>query len=51
MHIVSGKKLTKHLLKQKDKKKSIKTGVHNIHRLRPTPDIIQNHITTNLVNN
>ena len=30
IHIVSSKTLTKHLLKQKDKLKSIKTGVYCI---------------------
>ena len=32
IHIVSSKTLTKHLLKQKDKPNSIKTGVNQIHQ-------------------
>ena len=51
IYIVLSKILMKHLLKQKDKKKSIKIGVYNIHWLRPRPDIIQNHMTITLVNN
>ena len=33
IHIIPGKTLTKHLLKQKDKQNSIKTGVHCIKQL------------------
>ena len=50
IHIVSSKALTKQLLKQKDKLISIKTEVHCIQWLMPLPNRIQNHLTTNLIN-
>ena len=40
IHIVPSYSLNELLNKQKEKKNLIKTGVHNIHRTRPTPDNI-----------
>ena len=45
IHIVSSYSLSELLNKQKGKKNLIKTGVHNIHGPRPTPDNI--HILEN----
>ena len=49
IHIVSSYRLSELLNKQKRKKNSIKIGVHNIHRLRPTPDNIHTLGNTSLV--
>ena len=49
IHIVPGYSLSRLLNKQKRKKNSIKTGVHNIHRPRPTPDNIHILENTNLI--
>ena len=49
IHIVPSYSLSELLNKQKGKKNSIKTGVHNIHRLRPTPDNIHTLGNTSLV--
>ena len=49
IHIVSSYSLSRLLNKQKRKKNSIKTGVHNIYRPRPTPDNIHILGNTNLV--
>ena len=40
IYIVPSYSLSRLLNKQKGKKNSIKTGVHNIHRPRPTPNNI-----------
>ena len=49
IHIVPSYSLSRLLNKQKGKKNSIKTGVHNIHRPRPTPDNIHTLGNTSLV--
>ena len=49
IHIVPSYSLSELLNKQKGKKNLIKTGVHNIHRLRPTSDNIQTLGNTSLV--
>ena len=49
IYIVLSYSLSRLLNKQKGKKNSIKTGVHNIHRPRPTPDNIHILENTNLV--
>ena len=49
IHIVPSYSLNGLLNKQKEKKNLIKTGVHNIHRLRPTPDNIHTLENTSLV--
>ena len=49
IHIVLSYSLNGLLNKQKGKKNLIKTGVYNIHRLRPTPDNIYNLGNTSLV--
>ena len=49
IHIVPSYSLSRLLNKQKEKKNSIKTGVHNIHRPRPTPDNIHTLENTSLV--
>ena len=49
IHIVLSYSLNELLNKQKGKKNLIKTEVHNIHRLRPTPDNIHTLGNTSLV--
>ena len=49
IHIVPSYSLSRLLNKQKEKKNLIKTEVHNIHRLRPTPDNIHTLENTSLV--
>ena len=49
INIVPSYSLSRLLNKQKEKKNSIKTEVHNIHRLRPTPDNIHTLENTSLV--
>ena len=49
IHIVSSYSLSRLLNKQKEKKNSIKTEVHNIYRPRPTPDNIHILGNTSLV--
>ena len=49
IHIVPSYSLNELLNKQKEKKNLIKTGVHNIHRPRPTPDNIYTLENTSLV--
>ena len=49
IHIVSSYSLSRLLNKQKGKKNSIKTGVHNIHSLRLIPDNIHTLENTSLV--
>ena len=49
IHIVPSYSLSRLLNKQKEKKNLIKTEVHNIHRLRPTPDNIYTLENTSLV--
>ena len=49
IHIVPSYSLSRLLNKQKEKKNSIKTGVHNIHRPKPTPDNIYTLGNTSLV--
>ena len=49
IHIVPSYSLSRLLNKQKGKRNLIKTGVHNIHRLRPTSDNIHTLGNTNLV--
>ena len=49
IHIVPSYSLSRLLNKQKGKKNSIKTEVHNINRPRPTPDNIYTLENTNLV--
>ena len=49
IYIVPSYSLSGLLNKQKGKKNSIKTGVHNIHRPRPTPDNIHILGNTSLV--
>ena len=49
IHIVLSYSLNELLNKQKRKKNLIKTEVHNIHRLRPTPDNIHTLGNTSLV--
>ena len=49
IHIVPSYSLSRLLNKQKGKKNSIKTGVHNIHRPRPNPDNIHTLGNTSLV--
>ena len=50
LHIVPSKTLTKHLLKQKDKSKSIKMGVHCIKQLILLSNRVYHHMTLNLIN-
>ena len=49
IHIVPSYSLSGLLNKQKGKKNSIKTGVHNIHRPRPISDNIHTLENTSLV--
>ena len=49
IHIVSSKTLRKHLLKQKDKVKSVKTGVICITQSTPLMNGITYYGTTNLI--
>ena len=49
IHIKLSKTLTKRLLKQKDKPKSIKTGVNQIHQASLLPNRINHHLTSNLI--
>ena len=49
IHIILSYSLSRLLNKQKGKKNSIKTGVYNIYRPRPTPDNIHTLGNTNLV--
>ena len=49
IHIVPSYSLSGLLNKQKEKKNSIKTGVYNIYRPRPTPDNIHILGNTSLV--
>ena len=49
IHMVLSYSLSGLLNKQKGKKNLIKTGVHNIHRLRPTPNNIHTQGNTSLV--
>ena len=49
IHIVPSYSLSRLLNKQKGKKNSIKTGVYNIHRPRPTLDNIYTLGNTSLV--
>ena len=49
IHIVPSYGLSRLLNKQKGKRNLIKTGVHNIHRPRPTSDNIHTLGNTNLV--
>ena len=49
IHIVPSYSLSELLNKQKRKKNSIKTGVHNIHRPRPISDNIHTLENTSLV--
>ena len=51
IYIISSKTLSKYLLKQMNKRKSIKTRVHNIYQLRSTSDMMINHMPTNLILN
>ena len=50
IHIVPSKTLTKHLLKQKDKLKSIKMGVHSIKQAMILSNGIYQHMTSNSMN-
>ena len=50
IHIIPSKTLMKHLLKQKDKPKSIKTEVHCINQLMMLPNGFYHHMTSNLIN-
>ena len=49
IHIKPSKTLTKQLLKQKDKPKSIKTGVNQIHQASLLPNGVNHHMTSNLI--
>ena len=49
IHIKPSKTLTKQLLKQKDKPKSIKTGVKQIHQASLLPNGVNHHMTSNLI--
>ena len=49
IHIKPSNTLMKWLLKQKDKPKSIKTGVNQIHQASLLPNRVINHITSNLI--
>ena len=49
IHIILSKTLTKHLLKQKDKQNSIKTGVYCIKQSTILPNGTYHHITSNLI--
>ena len=49
IHIILSYSLSRLLNKQKGKKNSIKTGVHNIHRPRPISDNIHTLENTSLV--
>ena len=49
IHIVLSFSLSRLLNKQKGKKNSIKIGVYNIHRPRPTPDNMHTLENTSLV--
>ena len=49
IYIVPSYSLSRLLNKQKEKKNSIKTGVHNIHRPRPISDNIHTLGNTSLV--
>ena len=50
IHIVPSKTLAKHLLKQKDKQNSIKTGVYYIKQSTILPNSTYHHMTSNLIN-
>ena len=50
IHIKPSKTLTKHLLKQKDKLKSIKIGVHSIKQAMILSNGIYYHMTSNSMN-
>ena len=49
IHIVPSKTLTKHLLKQKDKQISIKTGVHCVKQSTILTNDTCHHMTSNLI--
>ena len=49
IHIKLSNTLTKQLLKQKDKPKSIKTGVNQIQQASLLPKGVNHHITSNLI--
>ena len=49
IHIVPSKTLRKHLLKQKDKTKSIKTGVISVMQSTPLTNRIMYYRTSNLI--
>ena len=49
IYIKPSKTLTKQLLKQKDKPKSIKTGVNQIHQVLLLPNRVNHHMTSNLI--
>ena len=49
IHIKLSKTLTKRLLKQKDKPNSIKTRVNQIHQASLLPNIVNHHMTSNLI--
>ena len=49
IHIKPSKTLTKWLLKQKDKPKSIKTRVNQIHQALLLPNGVNHHLTSNLI--
>ena len=49
IHILLSKTMMKHLLKQKDKWNSVKTGVHCIKQLIILPNGTYHHMTSNLI--
>ena len=49
IHIKQSSNLTKHLLKQKDKSKSIKTRVNQIYQALLLPNRVNHHMTSNLI--
>ena len=49
IHIIPSKTLTKHLLKQKDKWNSIKTGVYCIKQSTVLSNSTHHHMTSNLI--
>ena len=49
IHIKLSNILTKQLLKQKDKPKSIKTGVNQIQQASLLPKGVNHHMTSNLI--
>ena len=49
IHIVPSKTITKHLMKQKDKWNSVKTGVYCIKQLIILPNGTYHHMTSNLI--